>query len=279
MKFIVISAVYNMSEHLKENIDVLKAQTYANFEVYFGDDLSTDNSCDVIEQNIQGDDRFRLVRHQQKLYSMGNIAETIKLAQPADDDVIVLIDGDDKLADATALEYLKNTYSNEQCLMTFGSYTVNGKTGSKCSAYPSIVQKLNLFRYAKWRANHLKTFKYSLWKQVNPASLTLTREEVEKTLNFYLYTGRIRAWLECRKIKYEDLVTEDNKYVRRCSDKYITSPLLEMAGERAHYIDKVLYHYLGPQGPHNFGNSSKKWSQRLLRQAISLKPRYKNIAK
>lgn len=246
--------------------------------MYFGDDQSTDNSCDVIEENIQGDDRFHLIRHQQKLYSMGNIAETIKLAKPADDDVIVLIDGDDALADSTSLEYLKNTYSNEQCLMTFGSYSVNGKQGAKCSAYPSIVQKLNIFRYVKWRANHLKTFKYSLWKQVNPASLTLSREEVKSTLNFYLYTGRIRTWLKCKKIKYEDLVTDDSKYVRRCSDKYITSPLLEMAGERAHYIDKVLYHYLGPQGPHNFGNSSKKWSQRLLRQAISLKPRYKKNA-
>ncbi|MGR5064563.1 glycosyltransferase family 2 protein [Photobacterium sp. DNB22_13_2] len=277
MKFIVISAVYNMSEHLKQNIDILKSQTYENFEVYFGDDLSTDTSCDTIEENILDDERFHLIRHQQKLYSMGNIAETIKLAQPDDNDVIVLIDGDDALADATVLEYLKNTYEQEQCLMTFGSYTVNGKQGANCSSYPDIIPKLNLFRYVKWRANHLKTFKYSLWKQVNPASLTLTKKEVKRTLNFYLYTGRIKAWLECKKIKHEDLVTEDKRYVRRCSDKYLTSPLLEMAGEKAHYIDKVLYHYLGPQGPHNFGSSNKKWAQRLLRQAISLKPRYKKI--
>ena len=278
MKFIVISAVYNMSEHLKKNIGILQAQTYANFEVYFGDDLSTDNSCEVIEENIRDDERFHLVRHQQKLFSMGNIAETIKLAQPKDNDVIVLIDGDDALADTGSLEYLRNTYDQQQCLMTFGSYSVDGRRGMNCSAYPSIIQKLNLFRYVKWRASHLKTFKYSLWRQVKPTSLTLTKEEVNSTLNFFLYTGRIRAWLECKKINYEDLITDDKRYVRRCSDKYLTSPLLEMAGERAHYIDKVLYRYLGPQGPHNFGNSSKKWSQRLLRQAVRLKPRYKRIA-
>ncbi|MGR5140716.1 glycosyltransferase family 2 protein [Photobacterium sp. DNB23_23_1] len=279
MKFIVISAVYNMSEHLKKNIDILKAQTYTNFEVYFGDDLSTDNSCEVIEENIRDDERFHLIRHQKKLYSMGNIAETIKLAQPDDDDVIVLIDGDDSLAGTGSFECLRNTYEQQQCLMTFGSYTVDGKRGSNCSAYPGIIHKLNLFRYVKWRASHLKTFKHSLWKQVNPSSLTLSEEEVKSTLNFFLYTGRFRAWLECKKIKYEDLVTEDKQYVRRCSDKYLTSPLLEMAGEEAHYLDDILYHYLGPQGPHNFGNSSKKWSQRLLRQAVKLKPRYKKMTK
>lgn len=275
MKFIVISAVYNMSAHLKKNIDILKEQTYSNFEVYFGDDLSTDNSCEVIEENISSDERFHLIRHPQKLYSMGNIAETIKLAEPNDDDIIVLIDGDDALADSNVLEYLKKVYDEKQCWMTFGSYTINGKLGANCSAYPFIIQKLNLYRYVKWRANHLKTFKYSLWKKVNPASLTLTAEEVQKTLNFYLYTGRIRSWLELKKIKLEDLVTEDGQYVRRCSDKYLTSPLLEMAGEKAHFVDRVLYHYLGPQGPHNFGSSSKKWSQRFLREAVSLKPRYK----
>ena len=268
-----------MSEQLKHNIDMLKRQTYTNFEVYFGDDLSTDNSCEIIEKNINGDNRFHLIRHTKKLYSMGNIAETIKCASPKDDDIIVLIDGDDALAGIDVLDYLNSTYKEKKCLMTFGSYTVNGKLGSNCASYPCYIKKLNLFRYVKWRANHLKTFKHSLWKEVKPESLTLSEKELKNIIKINLYTGRIRNWLEFKKIKLADLLTEDGRYVRRCSDKYLTSPLLELAGKRAVFIDKVLYHYLGPQGPHDFGSSNKKWAQRLLREAITFKPRYKRLKK
>lgn len=278
MKFIIISAVYNMSEHLKKNIDILKSQSHSNFEVYFGDDLSTDDSCKVIEDNILDDKRFHLVRHKAKLYSMGNIAETIKIASPSDDDIVVLVDGDDSLAENTTLEYLKTIYEATNCLMTFGSYSVNSKPGANCSSYPNIIKKMNLFRYVKWRANHLKTFKYSLWKQVQPEAFTLSEKEYKHVININLYTCRLRNWIEFRKIKLSDLLTEDGRYVRRCSDKYLTSPLLELAGDKAIFIDKVLYHYLGPQGPHDFGSSDKKWAQRFLREAITFKPRYKRLS-
>ncbi len=268
-----------MSEQIKNNIDLLKSQTYENFEVYFGDDLSTDNSCEIIQENISGDSRFHLVRHKEKLYSMGNIAETIKLANPNKDDVIVLIDGDDCLADSSSLEYLKDFYETNQCWMTFGSYTVNGKLGGNCSAYSEFTKKYNLYRFSKWRANHLKTFKYFLWEHVEPTSLTISQNELNNVIKYYLLTGQFRAWWHARKIDFKDLVTEDGGYARRCSDKYLTSPLLELAGDKAAYIERVLYHYLGPQGPHNFGHSDKKWAQRVLRTAVSLKPRYKKLTK
>ncbi len=277
MKFIIISAVYNMAEHLKNNIDILKAQTFSNFEVYLGDDLSTDASCEVIEDNIKDDSRFHLVRHEEKQYSTGNIAKLIELASPEDDDVIVLIDGDDALASTTSLEYLNSVYEKTRCWMTFGTYSVNGKLGEHCGAYPNFVKKLNLYRYVKWRASHLKTFKMALWKKIKSGSLTLTEEERQRALKLCLFTGRIRSWLHFGKVKLSDVVTEDGCYIRRCGDKYITLPLLEMAGDKAVFIDKVIYHYTGPQGPHNFGDSSKKWSQRLLRKAVSLKPRYKRL--
>ncbi len=277
MKFIIISAVYNMSEQIKHNIDLLKSQTYENFEVYFGDDLSTDNSCEIIQENISNDDRFHLIKHREKLYSMGNIAETIKLAAPDKDDVIVLIDGDDCLADSDSLEYLKNVYESRQCWMTFGSYSVNGKLGENCSSYSTFIQKYNLYRFSKWRANHLKTFKYFLWQQVKPESLTINERELNNVLKYYLMTCQFRSWWRTRKIHIKDLVTQNGNYVRRCSDKYLTSPLLELAGDKAIYVEKILYNYSGPQGPHDFGNSNKKWAQRTLRVAISLKPRYKRI--
>jgi len=265
-----------MAEELKANIEILKQQDYTNFEVYFGDDLSTDNSCEVIEENIKGDPRFHLIKHTEKLFSMGNIDKTITAAAPNDEDVIVLIDGDDKLSTGKVLSYLKDIYEEKDCLMTYGQYSVSGIKNQSYSDYPSWVKKLNLFRLVKWQASHLKTFKYKLWTKVEKRDLTITKEEFKSVLIKTFLMGKLVTWYHFKKVNYSDLVTEDYNYARRCSDKLLTSPMLELAGDKAIHIDEVLYHY-NRQGIHNFGNSNKKWAQRFIRQSVWLKPRYKKI--
>ncbi|WP_413693971.1 glycosyltransferase family 2 protein [Psychromonas sp. KJ10-2] len=276
MKFIIISAVYNMADELKANIEILKQQDYTNFEVYFGDDLSTDNSCQVIEENIKDDKRFHLIKHQNKLFSMGNICTCIKAANPEDEDVIVLVDGDDKLSSTDVLSYLKEVYTKQQCLMTYGSYQSNGIKDKNCKGYPKFVARFNLFRYFKWRASHLKTFKYKLWNKINRGDLTITKAEYNKTIRRALLRGKIKTWLNFKKVKYEDIVTCCHAYVRRCDDKTFTLPMLEMAGERSIYIERVLYDY-ARQGAHDFGNSDKKWAQRFIRCSAFSKPKYSKV--
>lgn len=276
MKFIIISTVYNMSQHLKSNIEMLKQQDYDNFEVYFGDDLSTDNSCKIIEDNIKNDPRFHLIRHKEKKFSMGNICACIEAAKPADDDIIVLVDGDDRLATNNVLKYVNQTYIENNCLMTYGSFGTNGKKNKNCKAYPSFAATFNLFRFLKWRASHLKTFQYRLWKKINKLDLTITEQEYKNTIKSTLLKGRIKTWKNFRKVKYEDITSLKCEYVRRCDDKAFTLPMLEMAGNRSVFIDKLLYEY-DAQGAHDFGNSDKKWAQRFIRSAVFLKPRYKKV--
>lgn len=276
MKFIIISAVYNMADELKANIEILKQQDYTNFEVYFGDDLSTDNSCEVIEENIKDDKRFHLIKHQNKLFSMGNICTCIKAANPEDEDVIVLVDGDDKLSSVDVLSYLKEVYTKQQCLMTYGSYQSDGVKDKNCKPYPKIAAYFNLFRFCKWRASHLKTFKYKLWNKIDRTDLTITRKCYEKTIKNALHRGQLITWSNLRKVQYEDIVTSTYEYVRRCDDKTFTLPMLEMAGSRSYHISRVLYDY-NRRGPHDFGCSDKKWAQRFIRKTVFLKPRYKKL--
>lgn len=276
MKFIIISAVYNMSQYLKANIDMLKHQDYDNFQVYFGDDLSTDDSCKVIEDNVKGDPRFHLIRHTEKKFSMGNICACIEAADPSDEDVIILVDGDDRLANNLVLTCINQTYADTNCLMTYGSFGTNGEKHKCCKAYPSFAATFNLFRFFKWRASHLKTFKYKLWKKINKSDLTITKQEYERTIKNALLKGKIKTWQNLKKVKYEDIVTAREEYVRRCDDKAFTLPMLEMAGNRSVFINELLYEY-DAQGAHDFGNSDKKWAQRFIRNAVFLKSRYKKI--
>ncbi|MFA0109006.1 glycosyltransferase family 2 protein, partial [Vibrio breoganii] len=190
-----------MSKDLDKNIETLKSQNYHNFEVYFGDDMSTDNSAHLIEGLIRDDDRFHLIKHTQKHFSMKNIYRTIEYAKPNDDDIIVLVDGDDRLANENVLALLKKTYEEKKCLMTYGSFSYNGKISRYCKPYPKLVHKTKLYRFFSWRASHLKTFKYSLWKKIPLSSLTLTKKEINRTLFSFLITLRIRSYLNCRKVK------------------------------------------------------------------------------
>src|SRR5688572_22934108 len=98
MKFVVIVALYNMGQWLEQTINSIRGQSYGNFRCLLGDDMSTDNSAEVVAKAIHSDPRFELVRHQEKKFSMGNIATLIDIARPDDEDVIVLVDGDDYLA-------------------------------------------------------------------------------------------------------------------------------------------------------------------------------------
>jgi hypothetical protein len=61
----------------------------------------------------------------------------------------------------------------------------------------------------QWRASHLRTFKYGLWK----------------------------------RIKTEDLQNSEGKYYKYGWDLAIMFPILEMAGNRQEYISDSLYVY------------------------------------
>ncbi|GEA51310.1 hypothetical protein VIN01S_21140 [Vibrio inusitatus NBRC 102082] len=267
-----------MSQQLVDNIEMLKSQTYIDFEVYFGDDLSTDNSVSVIEDNIRNDIRFKLFKNDEKRFSLGNIYHLIKQAKPKDEDIIILLDGDDCLADEKTLEYLLEFYSRNDCLMTFGSFSrMNASRDSTCAKYPSWCIKLNLFRYCSWRASHLKTFKYILWKNIEPSYLTISKKEYRSNVRSFLLKGRIRNWLRIKNVRYEDIVTEDGVFVRRCDDKFFTLPMLEMARDKALYIERIMYKYNGCTSDPNFGDSNKKWSQRLLRHSAFRKSKHRPL--
>ncbi|MBN1378201.1 MAG: glycosyltransferase family 2 protein [Gammaproteobacteria bacterium] len=282
IRFLIIIPVYNMSAWIVDNIEILKKQTYTDFRCMIGDDLSTDNSLEVIKKAINGDSRFSLIPHKVKKYSLGNICTLIEMADADEDEVIVLIDGDDRLADENVLQKLSDVYNKEDCWLTYGSYS--GLYGeipdSICTPYPSFIVKNNCFRNVKWRASHLKTFKYKLWRRVQASALTISDKELFLAKCRALLLGQWRRWYHWRRIKRAELLDETFRFARRCSDKFITSPMLELAGEKAIFIPNILYYYRTYEKDLNFnvGKSRQKWYQRLTRSIIKHKPKYRKIA-
>jgi hypothetical protein len=207
----IIVPFYNAEKWLKKCIKSIKMQEYEHFECILVDDMSDDGSFRVAKEEIGSDSRFKLVKNKKKRFALENIARAIKTADCDDEDVILLLDGDDWLSGTKTLSTLLEYYEKEDCLMTYGSYVYNpgGRRGVEPSKYPDSVVEANSFREDQWRATHLRSFTHYLWKN----------------------------------LKQGDLKDSDGNYYTMAYDQAIMLPLLELAGPKAAYVEESLYVY------------------------------------
>ncbi len=59
----IITAAYNSEKTIEETIQSVRSQNYSNWEMIIVDDGSTDRSVELIENLINSDSRFRLLRN------------------------------------------------------------------------------------------------------------------------------------------------------------------------------------------------------------------------
>jgi glycosyltransferase involved in cell wall biosynthesis len=71
--------LYNGAAYLEVLLASLQAQTYRDFTVLIGDDMSTDNSVDLVQPFLQ-DSRFRLLRYEKNGGFYANISKLIEHA-------------------------------------------------------------------------------------------------------------------------------------------------------------------------------------------------------
>jgi hypothetical protein len=210
-RFNFIVPFYNAESFLEKCIKSIKHQDYENFRCYLIDDMSTDNSNLVINKNIDNDDRFSLVINTEKKYALGNIVGTLVDNNFDDEDVNILLDGDDWLPCGNVLSRLDKAYTDENCLMTYGSYVYfpYGNKGIEPSRYPKEIIESNSFRKDKWRASHLRTFKTKAWNHVD----------------------------------LEDLKDQTGDYYHVAYDQALMLPLLEICGDKSTYISDIMHVY------------------------------------
>lgn len=283
MKLHLVIAMYNMAQNVERNIRMVRAQTFRNFQCILIDDISTDDTVDVVRRAIEGDDRFRFVINEEKKYKTRNVVEGIAMANADDEDVIVLLDGDDQLATEDALQIVVDTYERDDCWMTYGSYEhPDGSRASTSRPYADWVVRRNAYRKVRWLASHLKTFKYKLWKRLDDDVFHITGEEVRRMRWRALLQGRFRAWWNWRGIEAKDLHDSTGRYIRRVDDKAFTYAMLEMSGPRVSFIEDILYiyHYERPDysPDQNYGaNKSEKWHTRLVREILRYQEPYARL--
>lgn len=245
-KFTIVIPFFNAEEWISKCLESVLAQTVEDFHCVVADDASTDRSYEICQSLIGEDSRFKLVRNERNLGALENIYTATLEHNPVKDpdSVVIHLDGDDWFHGADVLSTLENYYQSPDCWMTYGSYMnlSDGKRGAYSQEVPQEVVKSRGFRQHRWCTSHLRTYRLGLFRQ----------------------------------IQRKDLVDWLGRFYRRATDHALMFPMLEMSGEKAHFIDEILYVY-NDLNNLNLHKSSRRSQGRLARK-FRRKKRYDLIS-
>lgn len=122
----VITPSYNSSPFIKETIESVQTQSYANWEMIIVDDQSKDDSVHVIKQYIKKDPRIKLITLDQNAGAAR--ARNIALKE-AQGDYIAFLDSDD-LWLPTKLEEQVAFMQKDNLAFSFTSYSLIDEQGN-----------------------------------------------------------------------------------------------------------------------------------------------------
>jgi glycosyltransferase involved in cell wall biosynthesis len=231
---IILTTTYNCENYVEKSLLSIMGQRFKDFKCYITDDLSTDNTIDVIIKTISGDDRFILIENEQKMYQPGNYDQVIRGLDIPDDEICVEIDGDDWLANSNVLSFINEVYQDKNVWMTSGSFKYNdGRPG-----FANPPKSFTNVRKQTFTLSHMRTWKSWLWK----------------------------------KIKEEDLKDNSGNYWSVAGDLSFMFPMLEMSGENHFkFISDVLYIYneSNPLNDHKVNMSKVSSTVNIIRNKIS----------
>lgn len=207
-KFIVPS--YNCSRWLRKSLGSIESQSYCGFDVCVIDDASTDEEQRPIIEEFCSRNGWKTLLNEKNLGALHNIVRGIELLECDDEDVILIVDGDDWLFNNWVLERLNDIYRIESPLVTYGHY-VSLRTGAigYCRKLRKREIWFNRIRKLPWLFSHLRTFKAHLW----------------------------------RRVKDGDLRGPDGRYFATTWDLAMMYPMIEMAGRRIKSVKELLYVY------------------------------------
>ena len=216
-KFKIVIPSYNNEKWVETNIESILEQEYDNYEVLYIDDCSTDNTLQKVKTLTKNNKKWNIVSNEKNMkrgYNISPINKNIQKFMNNDEDILIFVDGDDWLASSDVLTKLNNFYNDKQCWMSYGGM-VCWKGGEEIneanpqnSSYSYDVHISKNYRKDLWRASHLRTFKWWLYKKIKDEDLRYS-----KTNNYYFHAEDLATSYPCLemsgidKIGVHDFVT------------------------------------------------------------------------
>lgn len=242
-RFVVVTASYNNASYCKAMLQSVFLQDYTNWHLIYVDDGSTDGTSEIVQAFIKEcgmEERVTYIRNEMRLArAIANQYAAIHMCN--DSDIIVIVDGDDMLADQSVFKYLDAVYGDPNVWLTYGQFRAypSGAIGFCCPMPIDIILR-NAFREYTHIPSHLRTFYAGLFK----------------------------------KIKKEDLMYE-GEFLSMTGDMAAMIPMIEMACDHFRFIDRVLliYNEANPLNDHKVSQEKQRTIDRIIRA----RPRYEKL--
>lgn len=212
-KFVFIIPSFNNIDNYNINLQSIISQTYPKYlyRIIYIDDCSTDETYNnvkflMLDTNIKN----QMQIYQQVSKGTQGLGRYLAWNMAYDDEIAIMLDGDDWLQNSNVLNKLNDIYINNDVLVTYGSYCIYDDPLQPKSTdiiygqmqgtrkFPTDVIKNNTYKCYDWISSHLRTMYVKLLKN----------------------------------IKLNDLLDEDGFFFNICTDKAEMVPCLEMAGSK-----------------------------------------------
>lgn len=189
-RVVVVTASYNNEKYYKQNLDSIFAQDHDDWHLIYIDDCSPDGTGRLVQEYINQkgcDDRVTLINNSERKGALANQYDAIMRCN--DDDIIVIVDGDDALAHPSVLSFMSTVYKEHDVWLTYGQFAhmSNGMKGF-CAPMPEYVALNNIFRKYQDTPSHLRTFYAGLFKKIK-------KEDLQLEGKFYSMTGDMAAMI------------------------------------------------------------------------------------
>jgi len=210
MRFKVVITGYNCGDYIGKCLASLESQTYTHYDVCVIDDASTDPRMRPSIEKFCERNGWKALFNQKNRKGMATMVQAVEALECEEEDVIVILDGDDWLFDEYVLEKVAKIYKEGDVWLTYGGSINYGPGTLTCAALPKPrwIRK-RLYRKNRWLFTHFRTFKAFLWNN----------------------------------IRDEDLRGADGEYWKATSDMATMFPMMEMAGSRFRCLKELHYVY------------------------------------
>jgi len=208
-KIKVIIPFYNPGEFLETCVATAMSQRYDNYEVIFVDDMSTDGAYDRLPHD---DSRATIIKNTVRKTALENIHNAI-MNHCDEDDIVVLLDGDDWFPNKKVLKYIDEQYQEKDCWIMYGQASwTNGQRGFASAYTPEEFENV---RKTPFKVSHLRTFRAGLYHS-----------------------------MEVQDSGFAGLKDDNGEFYKSSYDTAIMFPIMEMAGyEKTLFNDTILYIY------------------------------------
>lgn len=196
----------------------VRAQTVTSWRAWVTLDITGDATLERAIEARGDDDRIDIVVNEERLYPMANLLRAIDRSGAEAEDVIVVLDGDDRFIRDDALALIARAY-DEGAWVTYGSWISD--RADRPGMWPAYPPGTTEFRDGPWLGTAVRTWKKWLFDRIDRA----------------------------------DFLDPDGRPFRMAEDLACMYPLLEMATtERAkHIAEPIMLYNFG--SPHDAGRA------------------------